>query len=260
MTEREFYLCLKPRYGGQDFALIPQVRNQTGYSRRVRTADAIAVGLWPSRGIDVHGFEFKDSRTDWLKELKDGSKAEEIGRFCAYWWLVVSDPKIFSPDELPAAWGAIHAKDGATVILKKAPRRETQEPSWVFVASILRAAQEVVTSEAEVQRQVAAAVSKANDGNYAAISKARNEGRADGQKAAEEMAAKVREFEKASGIRIDGWSYSEDAQKVGETVRFLLSGGADGLEGRLRGVVEAAKRIASEAEKALALPGVRRAA
>lgn len=254
MTERDFFECLKPRYNGNDFALVPQVRNQTGFTRRVRTADAIAISLFPSRGIDVHGFEFKDSRTDWLKELKEPEKSEEIGRFCAFWWLVVSDPKHFQPDELPAAWGAMHAVDGAVKVLKKAPRRDVQEPSWVFVAAVLRAAKDFVTSEVEIQRRIAAAVSKAEEGRYAAICRAREDGQKHAQNQLAEYAASVSEFEKASGVSITGWRGwhgANTAEKVGAAVRFVMDGGVEKLQAELRAISATCDRVKQAAESVL---------
>ena len=39
-----------------------------GFAGGGRYADAIAMNLWPSRGLAVHGFEIKISRGDWQRE------------------------------------------------------------------------------------------------------------------------------------------------------------------------------------------------
>lgn len=254
MTEREFIDHLRPRFGGKDYALIPQVRNATGFANRVRTADAIAVSLWPSRGVDVHGFEFKDSRTDWLKELKTPAKAEEIGRYCAHWSLVVSDPKIFSPDELPALLGAIHVGDGASIVLKKAPRRDVESPTWTFVAAILRAASEVVTGESEIQRLIAVAVNKADAGRYKAIKDAEEQERKRSGRELLELQKWVREFEEASGIEIRrGW---QGATKIGAAVQFVLDGGLKDVRADMERMAQSCDGIKQTITETLASQGV----
>lgn len=246
MTEPEFLDCLRQRYGGKDFALIPQVRNQTGYAHRVRTADALAISLWPSRGIDVHGFEFKDSRTDWLKELNEPAKSEEIGVFCAYWWLVVSDPKIFTADELPSAWGALHATETGPVILKKAPRRESQDPTWPFVAAVMRAALEVVTDEAEIKRRIdnALAAQAKRDRKY--VEQAEQRGFDRGAYELKRIQEEVTAFEDSSGLTLR--EYPHSAQDVGKAVRFVLDGGLNGITKQFADIARRAEIIMRTAQ------------
>ncbi len=76
------------------FALFTNVRNKTGYGGGPeRYADAIAMSLYPSRGLELHGFEFKSSRSDWVAERDNPEKAEAIAGYCDRWWLVVGqDP------------------------------------------------------------------------------------------------------------------------------------------------------------------------
>lgn len=97
---------LATRFGPPAFAFLPQVRDSTG-AVAARTADAIAMSLWPSRGLVLHGFEIKVTRTDWHKELHNPAKAEMIAQFCDFWWLVVGDKDIVKPGELPDAWGLL---------------------------------------------------------------------------------------------------------------------------------------------------------
>jgi len=92
---------LSYKFSTPAWAFLPQVRNGTGYLRNTtRTADAIAMSLYPSRGLDLHGFEIKVSRTDWLGELKNPEKAEAIAQFCDYWW-IVAPKEIINLDEVP---------------------------------------------------------------------------------------------------------------------------------------------------------------
>ena len=213
-TEREFFLALREHFPSGEYALLPQVRNATGIAQRTRTADAIAVSLWPSRGIFAHGFEFKDSRTDFLKEMKDPSKAEEIGRYCAQWSIVVSRESIATEDEIPPAWGLMLLKDGVVKTIRKAPRREAQVPEWPFVGAILRAAQGVVTGEDEINRQVQEAVRKSNETHYRDCQKARDDGRKEVGRELEELRSTLHKFEQESGIRISRWQGGDIAKAV----------------------------------------------
>ena len=92
MKTNELLLKLSNKFPSPQYAFLSQVRNQTGYgnlSDGIRTADAMALGLWPSRGNYLHGFELKVSRSDWLNELKDPAKAEAIAKYCDMFSLVI---------------------------------------------------------------------------------------------------------------------------------------------------------------------------
>ncbi len=120
-TEKDLYLALKKIYNEKAYVLLPHVRNTTGYSDLQTTADAICFGLWPSRGIEVEGFEIKCSRQDWLTEVRNPAKADAIAKMCDRWWLVVADGQIVKDDELPPTWGLYVLKGSALTIHKKAP-------------------------------------------------------------------------------------------------------------------------------------------
>ena len=215
-------VALKARYA-QGYAFLPQVRNATGVTRVTRTADALAMGLWPSMGIELLGFELKSSRTDWLKELSQPEKSEEIGQFCHRWWMVFGGPGIYRPaeDVLPAGWGAMQAtEDGRLTVIKDAPLRQAQAPTWSFVASVMRSMARTAASgdDLEIERN-----------------KAREEGRRAAQAQAEsrvqqysndytELFRKVRAFETATGVSISqSYFRDEEAQKVAFAVIRALA-------------------------------------
>lgn len=136
---------LAARFPSPEWAYFEQVRNGTGYSRRVtRTADALAFSLYPSRGLELHGFEVKVSRGDWLRERKDPEKAEEIAKYCNEWWLVTSTDVVFDVSEIPPAWGWLDMpKLGKQLLVRKKPKWRTAKPlDLPMVASILRKASE----------------------------------------------------------------------------------------------------------------------
>lgn len=128
------------RYGGngERWARATHVRSHAGFDAR-RTADFIAMDLWPSKGLALHGHEIKTSRSDWLCELRCPEKADEFFPYMDYWWLVVPDARIVR-DDLPESWGLLVAtKDGKGLrAAKAAPRREAQPLPRTMLASLLR--------------------------------------------------------------------------------------------------------------------------
>lgn len=123
-TERDVLDALRRRYtmaagNGERYVLAEHVRDHGAFARR--TADLMVRDTWDSSGMALHGFEVKVSRSDWLAELKDPTKAERFLRHCDYWWLAVSDASIVR-DDLPDGWGLI-VKSGETMRIKhQAPR------------------------------------------------------------------------------------------------------------------------------------------
>src|ERR1700751_5682787 len=103
-SEATVFEALAKRFPAPAWALISQVRNSTGYSGD-RTCDAIAMSLWPSRGLELHGFEIKCSRGDWLSEMRRPDKADKMFKYFDRWWLAVSDASVVNDYELPPTWG-----------------------------------------------------------------------------------------------------------------------------------------------------------
>lgn len=123
------------------FAFLTQVRNGTGYSRRqVRTADAIAMGTWPSRGIFLHGIEIKVSHSDFVAELKNPEKAEDVARYCHFWWLAISRPEVAPLNEVPPNWGLLVASaDGTKMkVVRDATKKDAAAPDHLLLAAIMR--------------------------------------------------------------------------------------------------------------------------
>lgn len=142
MKTSELKAILKAHHAPHEWALMFEVANATGAGGH-RYADAIAMGLWPSRGLHIHGYELKVSRSDWRKELINPSKADEIGKYCDYWW-VVTPPDIVKEGELPETWGHYEAIDGKLVKKVAATKNEFVAPlTRPFLAALLRRAQSV---------------------------------------------------------------------------------------------------------------------
>lgn len=156
-TERDMLDALARRYSQDSQATndrwvrAEHVRNglgfygydEDGYQRfgrctgQLRTADFIAIDGWDSKGQRIHGHEVKVSRSDWLHELADPSKAEAFKQFCHHWWLVVPDASIVRGDELPAGWGLLAFRGAALHAVRRAPLLEPKpmpKPIWISFA------------------------------------------------------------------------------------------------------------------------------
>ncbi len=270
MNTHEIMIALRERYAGGDWAFLVEVPNGTGAAKS-RSADAIAMSLWPSRGLDLQGFEVKSSRADWIKELKEPGKAEAICKFCDRWWIVVGDKKIVQPGELPPTWGLMVPRGDKLVVEVDAPKLESQPITRAFLAGLFRRSMEQLVPKE--QRQ-------------AFDMKEYQRGRKDGEEAGErfkkaldEYAAKVRDFEIKSGIRVDSgsWNLGNISRFMGllkdpekrrnlrdrlEHEKLIIQNEADSLKSWISNLDELEARLntSSLAEEATAPAGEERAA
>lgn len=103
------------------------VRRRLGHASINYVADFIALDKYPGipygSDLEVHWHEVKISRQDWLTELKRPEKSGAFTEFAHRRWLVVSDPKIVLPGELPDGWGLLApTKKGVLRARAQAPR------------------------------------------------------------------------------------------------------------------------------------------
>jgi hypothetical protein len=155
-TERQVLDALGQRYAirygnGERYAYAEHVRSHAGFDAR-RTADAIAMDLWPSKGLGLFGHEVKVSRSDWLRELKDPTKADEFKRYMDRWWLVAPEG-VASRAEMPAGWGLMVLVAGTPYlrVVKPAPKLRPPAMPKTMMAAFLRAVAK--TTRREVERQ-----------------------------------------------------------------------------------------------------------
>jgi hypothetical protein len=247
MTEADILKVLRTRFGPPTYAFLSHVRNGTGFARTtVRTADALAMGLWPSRGVELHGFEVKVSRGDWLHELKQPEKAEEIGRYCDRWWIAA--PKgVVDVAEIPPAWGLITLDGGKTKFAKPAEKLDPKPMDRLMLAAILRGACEsmpapalLATERAEGHREgvLAGELSAQQD-----IAEAKD--------ALQKFRKFVNDFEKASGLSLSNrWDY--EGREIGEAVYRVLHGEDKKIERRLADLRAHAAQILEGIDKEIA--------
>ncbi len=238
MKEHEAIDFLRTRLTTEGYEVIPQVGSGTGAAYR-RTADALAVQTWPSRGIAFTGVEYKRTVADFRRELAEPEKADEIARFCDY-WVILAPKGIVSESELPHAWGLWEIKNDKLYRTKQPEKQDAKAPTHTFVAAILRAA----AKASPVFKAAESAKAKAyEDGR-----KAEQSVRAHELERYKTLQGKVQEFENASGLRIEhGW----DLEKLGRDVRQYIN--ADGeTKDRLYRLLDTTTGIANYIDKAIA--------
>ncbi|MFJ6044477.1 hypothetical protein [Brachybacterium paraconglomeratum] len=149
VTERDMLDLLHDRFSqtsqssSRRYACAEHVASHSGWTTAdgrygdPRRADFIAQDCWSHQGLLLHGHEVKVSRSDWLVELRDPSKA--VTRYCDRWWLVAADRSIVR-DDLPDGWGLLApGKDGRLRVFKRAPALTPDPISPTFRAALLRA-------------------------------------------------------------------------------------------------------------------------
>lgn len=203
--------ALRRRYCAPAYAFLEQCGTTTGFGNR-GYCDALAVSLWPSRGLHLYGFEVKVSRSDWVRERDNPEKAERFFERC-HFWSIVSPPGIVEISELPPGWGLLEV-GGRLTTRREAKLREVPAPDWGFLAAILRRAAEAEGARAgEVTRLVeirakAIAEEKIASGGDRFLKERLTD--------AESLRQSVRDFEEASGISIGSWK--GEGKKLGEAV------------------------------------------
>ena len=218
---KDVLYALRNKYDdtGWSYAFLEQVGNGTGASCN-RWADALAVQLWESRGLEIMGFEIKVSRQDWIKELKHPEKADAIAKYCHKWYLVVGDENIVQFGELPTTWGLMvpHTKKTLKIVKPAVINKNSKPVDLSFLCAILRRAVEQHTTKARLTTEF-------NHG-YDEGAKDTKRDMDDRVKWRDERNTKlenrIEEFEEASGFRLtEGW---KKPKEVGEAVKMVLDG------------------------------------
>lgn len=228
MTERQVLDLLRRRHckagngGSGEYAYMEHVRNAAAFNA-TRTFDAVVLNLWPSRGLELHAFEVKCSRSDWLRELKEPEKAEAAALLVDRFSVVAGGPDIVKLDELPpTTWGLFVVK-GTTQLqcVKAAPLLPDADPkrdvTRSFLVAMLRAGGAVPRAEA-AEVEAARAAGRAEEAEHQADIRAAG---IDELRALKEIVAK---FEKAAGVAITGWARNRDPEEIGQLLRAVLDG------------------------------------
>jgi hypothetical protein len=243
VTESDLLAALRQKFPEKSYALLSQVRDGTGYGSPGRTADALAMSLWPSRGLELSGFEMKVSRSDWLRELKQPEKAESIARYCDRWWLYVSDDNIVKDGELPTTWGLLVLKGGKLVERVMAPKLSPRELDRVFVASVLRSIQGEYTPNLLVNKRINEA-SKTQQEVFDTVT-------GEWKKKCQKYVDMISNFEKKSGLKFSEWSHGDVSEAVGllmSMMRDSRRGSHDMLSGYRNQINRVVKNMEASVE------------
>ena len=246
MSTKGLRQLLRERYAPPEWALFEEVANATGWGAN-RKLDAVAMSLWPSRGLHLHGFELKASRSDWQRERKDPMKAEALAAYMDFFWLVVDEEKIVMPGELPKNWGLLVRTGNGLVQKVDASQLEAQSLDRKILAAILRRAHEQMkhmVPKDEIADRLKEARQQGRDLAEAAHSHER------ASIALKSLQESIAKFKEKSGVDIDDWR----AGNIGEAVKRVLEGDEPGIKKRLRfarnGLEQAMKEV-DEATKVL---------
>ncbi len=238
----------------QGWLVFYEVPNGTGFTAS-RRADALALQTWPSKGIQLVGFEIKRSRGDLITELKQEDKANAFQKYCTAWWLVVHDAKICEGLEIPVNWGILAPKRGVLYQVRPAPKLVPEEWKISFAAALIRSGHEATVgrSEAEIKRAIDTKLKAEVDRQVAMREK---HGRASSESDLvhyksqyEALKKSVDDFQARSGLNIGTWN----GGMVGDAVRVLMEHkNYPQLRRQLVDIRDGAERISKSMKGALA--------
>ncbi len=246
MKTADVRVALRNRFCAPEWSLFFEVGDATG-ARQRRWADAVAMNLYPSRGLEIHGFELKTSRSDWLRELKNPEKSAPVQRYCDRWW-IVAPPGVIVDGELPPTWGQYEALPaGKLRQIVPAPRLDSEPIGREFIAAMLRRASAV--DEDMVRSAVKLEVDRLTEQSEDRV---RREIQIRTQRY-EILKKAVDEVERISGVKIN----SLNSDEVGRAVKAVMTAGVMSAFGGIAGVKERAAAIVKSCDEALLLlPGL----
>lgn len=227
IKNRALDILLK-KFPATEYALMAEVRDAAGFGAS-RSADFIAMGLWPSRGLDMIGIERKSYRTDWIKELKTPAKAENIFQYCDRWYLLTDNENVAKIDEIPINWGWMHINlDGKLKVIKEAPKLSPIPISRGFLACVLKraACKDGWVTEQSIQ-------SKIEEAKQAGLQE-RDHRNKRTMETYEALLTDVKAFEETTGIKLLNPRWGISGKKTGEAVKFILDGGIDEIEKQMQ--------------------------
>ena len=220
-----------------EWAMFFEVRSATGFGLGMRTADAIGMTTYPSQGLNIHGFEFKSSRSDLLSELRDVSKSASIQKYCDHWWLVLGRKDLIKVGELPSTWGLIVPYGGGLQIEVKSPALKPCDLDRSFVASLLRSAKKEELDNSERRRI-----------EHEGFMEGRKVGLADAGFKLKHLKQDVEAFEKASGVSVqDTWN----SERIGMAVKYIVASGVESMNSKLRYYLKSVRSAADDVDKIL---------
>lgn len=249
LTSADMRQAMSRRWAAPEWAIMWEVGRATGAVTRQRYADAVMMSLWPSRGLELHGVEIKVSRADWRREAKDPTKAEEIAAYCDRWWVHVAPGVIDDLSEVPQAWGArvFDGKNWRT--LREASATTAKTCDRVFLASLLRRADELSRYQIEQDaRRMTEAIAHAAEERINAEIERRSRDRTEAMK-------KIAEFEEASGLSFSDFMLG-GAKEIGALVKAVNALGIQKTYGGVNAMLNQMRAQVRSLESAIETSGL----
>lgn len=236
-TSDRVRVALRKRFCQPEWNLFFEVRDATGFGGS-RSADAVAMNCYPSRGLEICGFEIKVSRGDWLSELRSPAKSEPVQSYCDRWW-IVAPADVVRVDELPVTWGMYEVTPRHELrVARDAPILTPVPITRTFVASMMRGA--VRAAEAEIAEAVAARATELQERIDKLVSDASDAAQVSRYEAFQKIAA----IKEATGIDLSSWTPAEDWIAL---LKMVQQGGVTGRHGLFAEVLQdlesSAKRV-----------------
>lgn len=233
MAKKDIWSILIGKYSPEQYALMAEVSDKAGFSRS-RSADYIAMGLWQSRGLYLEGIELKSFRGDWLKELKNPRKAENIFQYCDLFWLLTSDESVAKIEEIPATWGWMNIKAEKIFVKKQAPLLTPVPIDRSFLSCLLRRAVDKTdyVHKESIEQRVSESYNRGIEQNQRDNKFYKNY--------YEELKKAVDDFRESSGIEINKW---ESNEKIGQAVKVIANNGIETIINRLSHIEREASNI-----------------
>jgi hypothetical protein len=234
------HAALRERYCHPEWAIFFEVSNGTG-ARGHSYADAVAMNLYPSRGLEINGFEVKNYRSDWLRELKDPAKAEPVFKFCDRWW-IVAEKGLVKPGELPIVWGLIEHHQGKLRQEKAAPPLTPNPLNKTFAAALLRRAGQFD------EGKIKALVDKEVERIRATERKRADEDIGRRTQKFTELQERVAKIKELTGIELLTWQSPEE---IAAAIKWALSADLFSTYGSIRQARIAAEKLIKTIDEAL---------
>lgn len=235
---------LEKRFPAAEYALLPEVRDAAGFSGS-RSADAIAMGLWPSRGLELTGIEVKSFRGDWIRELKNPAKAENIFKYCDRWYLVTTDTEVAKKEEIPATWGWLAVKGAKLLTMVEAPKLTPEPMTRHFTAAMLKRACQGKINADSIEEKISEAVLRGEE-------RGRNENSYQlrhSKERVDELTEIIDKFEKESGVKMrNEWQIGN----IAKAVKFTLDGGIEKGADDLRHFLKSAESLVKHLKDGIA--------
>lgn len=209
---------LRERYSvGDGWHLFEEVGSPGTVTRRV---DAVALSHWRSRGFEIHGFEVKATRSDWLSELDDPAKSkwwmDRVDR-----WFLVAPTHVANEDEIPKSWGWIRLNNGGNLRrVVQAPELDG-EPDRKLIGALAKQLDKAWKKRPEEQELEAARKEGYEKGYREGQRRERDRDINRVMKKRDEYKDILDEFGEVTGISLTGWLGQENLVKAAAAVKLV---------------------------------------